>query len=561
MKRAVFITLLLFPGIATADEGMQDNLTGIDPITNLPTYAIIGLKRLAVGTDHPDPATAVEVYVAQNATTPVFVCNDNGGVNAAAQLVAQTGSCATYGTAPWVNIETFGPGYVGLGPGTTPFFVPGNSAVAYEGGGALVFDTASLTGEFAWSKRSAGVQVEIMDLAPAGLRVDPLGGSGTRCLQTDNAGNVRIAAGACGTGTGTVTSVTGTAGRIVVAPSSPNPVVDLATFGTASTCAWANVVTDAWGRTTCTANTAPQPAGNYITALTHDAIASGPGSASTEVVGITDGTSVDHPVAAGAWTNGQALALDGSSDIHTVPFQAPIAGNTCGSNTFATSISTAGALTCTQPAFSNLSGSLACGQLPAFGGDLTSAGATCSVQVQAVEETSGPARLAINAIPDLGSGNPAILNRPGGTGTVVGSSVASIVSGHTPQTMFWSWNLLTSAALSNRYMCEGGQDNGTATCNEYPVLQSFSHVTLALNVTTNSCTGVGTPTFQVDLMKNGSIIVNLPVSCGTTGIVNTGSVAFAAAAGDTVGLVYDGTAFGTGIGGGTSAFVTARFDP
>jgi hypothetical protein len=125
-------------------------------------------------------------------------------------------------------------------------------------------------------------------------------------------------------GTGTVTSVSGTSGRITVIPASPNPVVDLATFGTASTCAWANVVTDAWGRTTCTANSAPQPAGNYITALSHDVVATGPGSVAAEVVGVTDGTSVDHPVAAGAWTNGQALALDGSGDIHTAPFQGPL---------------------------------------------------------------------------------------------------------------------------------------------------------------------------------------------------------------------------------------------
>lgn len=112
---------------------------------------------------------------------------------------------------------------------------------------------------------------------------------------------------------------------------------------------------------------------------------------------------------------------------------------------------------CTQPAFTDINGSAACSQLPAltggvtssagscattvasvpcgalpaFGGDLSSAGGTCSVQVQAIEETSGPARLAINAIPDLGGGGFSILNRPGATATVVGSTLASLLVGTT----------------------------------------------------------------------------------------------------------------------------------
>lgn len=39
--------------------------------------------------------------------------------------------------------------------------------------------------------------------------------------------------------------------------TATTPILGLSTFSTASTCAWANVITDVYGRTTCTANSAP----------------------------------------------------------------------------------------------------------------------------------------------------------------------------------------------------------------------------------------------------------------------------------------------------------------
>jgi hypothetical protein len=64
----------------------------------------------------------------------------------------------------------------------------------------------------------------------------------------------------------------------------------------------------------------------------------------------------------------------------------------------------------------------------ALGKDVSAAAGSNSVDVIAIEETSGPTRLAINAIPDEGAGNNAVLVRPGGTGTVVGVPVSSLVS-------------------------------------------------------------------------------------------------------------------------------------
>lgn len=92
-----------------------------------------------------------------------------------------------------------------------------------------------------------------MTYASGVLEIASLAGSGTRCVQVDALGNLSAPT-ACAAGS--VTSVNGTAGRTVVSPSSPNPTVDLATFGTASTCTYATTVTDAYGRTTCTNGTA-----------------------------------------------------------------------------------------------------------------------------------------------------------------------------------------------------------------------------------------------------------------------------------------------------------------
>lgn len=136
-----------------------------------------------------------------------------------------------------------------------------------------------------------------------------------------------------------------------------------------------------------------------------------------------------------------------------------------------------------------------------------------------------------------------------------------IPGGNSSQTMFWAWNMLTTKALNNQFLCEGGSNTGNETCNQYPSLQTFSNVTWSINVVSNSCTGGGTPTFTVRLEKNGSSVTSTTIACGTTGVVSVGTAAFAVSAGDVIGLVYDGTLFGTGGAGGVEAFVTARFDP
>lgn len=110
-----------------------------------------------------------------------------------------------------------------------------------------------------------GLLMQTSDLTNGTIEVDPANGefiadwmigSGTRCVQVDSTGHVTATSAACGSGSGTVTSVSGTPGRIT-STGGTTPIIDLATFGTASTCTNASVVTDSWGRTTCTSGTAP----------------------------------------------------------------------------------------------------------------------------------------------------------------------------------------------------------------------------------------------------------------------------------------------------------------
>jgi hypothetical protein len=176
------------------------------------------------------------------------------------------------------------------------FFLPSNTAASHPD--SLQIDG---TGNGIIISDATGLEL----LSPGNFIVDSLASSATQCAELTSTGQLAGTGSPCGSGGGgggTVTSVNGTAGRIVVSPASPNPVVDLATFATASTCSYASVVTDAWGRSTCTNGAVP------LTALTHDVTASGGGSQPAEVTGITDSASVDWQVAA-PFVNGDVLGF------------------------------------------------------------------------------------------------------------------------------------------------------------------------------------------------------------------------------------------------------------
>jgi len=309
-------------------------------------------------------------------------------------------------------------------------------------------------------------------------------------------------------GGGTVTSVTGTAGRIVVTPTTPTPVVDLATFGTASTCAWANVVTDAWGRTTCTANSAPQPAGNYITALSHDVAATGPGSVAAEVTGITDASSVDHQVAA-AFANNQAIVINGTGAIITEPFQAPL-----------TACTDYVSLTCVSGA-TDLGGSNATPTVIGAENDAAMRGDLLATAIAApATPAAGKARIYV----DSTSNNLAVKND---AGTVNHGIQTQACSSHNFATATTDSGALTCNALGS----------GDVTCGSLPALTGSATSTAGSCATKvvalNDGSGVQWPTSGT--WANGSVLVTAvgdvfaasTVSCGNlpalTGDVTTSS--------------------------------------
>lgn len=194
-----------------------------------------------------------------------------------------------------------------------------------------------------------------------------------------------------------------------------------------------------------------------------------------------------------------------------------------------------------------MNGSLACAQLPALTGGVTSSAGSCATTVASV---------ACAALPAL---TGAVTSSAGSCATTLAS-----LAGKTPQTMFYAWDLQSTQAVSAGVMAEGGLNTsvgGGGMPNGYPALQSFTHVTMTLNVFNNVCTGGGSPLFQVNILRNGTLIVNVPVNCGFTGASTLGTVAFSAAAGDLIEFVYDGTLFGTSAGPRVTVALTARFDP
>lgn len=341
------IALLLVSSTARATEYWQDDqdangnkLLGVcsngqvcysDPVTGAVTSSPLWVfdpvaVQWGMGSG-TDPNATVIISKSVNGYSTLYLPNPNAGTDAGTAVVLQTGA-GPYGTPPYTNFAQFGVNRVPLA--TEPYWTGGSATLTHSAGSnsyPFVFDIGSLGGAPPWlwvGRDLSGTQYVQMQLDYPGNLYLPatMSGAGASCVQVDAGGKFSRAGSACGSGSGTVTSVSGTAGRIVVTPSSPNPVVDLATFGSSPSCTYASVVIDAYGRTTCTSGATPQPAGSYITSLTHDVVAAGPGAAAAEVIGITDGSSVDWQVS-GPFANGKALGFVAGS-LAAVSFQTPL---------------------------------------------------------------------------------------------------------------------------------------------------------------------------------------------------------------------------------------------
>lgn len=105
--------------------------------------------------------------------------------------------------------------------------------------------------------------------------------------------------------------------------------------------------------------------------------------------------------------------VDSTNKVLSVKTDVPTVSNTvvpstAAANSFATAVSAAGVVTYTQPAFTNLTGSVAAGQMPALTGDVTSTAGTVATTIAANVVTNAKmATMAANTVKgSIAGGNP-----------------------------------------------------------------------------------------------------------------------------------------------------------
>lgn len=175
----------------------------------------------------------------------------------------------------------------------------------------------------------------------------------------------------------------------------------LTSVGTIATGVWqGTAIADSFIASAATWN-AKQPAGNYITALTGDVTASGPGSAVATLANIPTatpavGTILHTNIAApSSPASGKVSVYSDSTDLRFHDKNASgaigttVVADTGASNNFLTAISSAGAVSKAQPAFTNISGSVAASQMPALTGDVTTIAGAVATTLATVNSNVG----------------------------------------------------------------------------------------------------------------------------------------------------------------------------
>jgi hypothetical protein len=241
-------------------------------------------------------------------------------------------------------------------------------------------------------------------------------------------------------------------------------------------------------------------------------------------------------------TNG-LMKTTGGTGLHAIATAgtdyAPV--GSCSAHQFATATN-ASSLTCAALG----SGDVPCAALPALGNSLSSSAGSCSVKVIALDE-SGGAHMSINSVPDLGSGYIAVLNRPGGTSTVVGTTASTIADTITKHDFFIYDASIQTALCSGQWAATSSSTfMGAGLVAE--VGNDFKATKVSL--TYNLIVSIGTAS-SVDcwVTRNGSLITatDINVTPGTTSPgqilvsnVSTGSTSVS----DTYGYecIYNGNA-------------------
>ncbi len=284
-----------------------------------------------------------------------------------------------------------------------------------------------------------------------------------------------------------------------------------------------------------------------LPALTGD-VTSSAGTCATAVVAIEDSAEVkgklnfDFAAAPSAPASGQTCwsdsvnnvieCKDSVSNVSVMPL---VFG--CGGSKWVNSMAASGVTSCTQPAFTDISGSLACGQTPAFTGSATKASGSCATKVVALDETSGPTQLSIGAIPD-GNPDPSLLLRPAGGASVVG--VAPRFIGLSKFAISYGVEMAGTVLYGSG--SGGWLPIGTATAFaanhiESVVPQAITGVRIIANVPANTISG-GAVTFSIS--QNGgptSAGGSTTVAGGATGQHDSGYAAISASTSDAFGVV------------------------
>lgn len=598
MKRLVFVASLLWSGVVFAQswQGWSDNQDA-GPFVLFSTDANLYPGTLRLGTPIGGWTTgnlSARVQANGNGTVEGYTAtSDSTGVSSTVGYVASFDRDLRVGTTQYLSMELVGAGgappnpvsraliewvngggalpleisslgnnpmHLESGINVTRVSIEGAGDIRILGGNGLTtvgpdLPTNASAGFLDWNS-GAGVPTGVpalysstatiptyYDRADGRLYVyDPSGaggwfppaqrtdGHGVGCLQSDNSGLWTVTAAPCGTGSGSVTSVTGTSGQILCTPTSPNPVCSLVAAGTAGSCTNCSVTFDALGR-----ETAQSSGPASVTS-----VAGIPGQ-TTSTGGSTPAVGLDtFGMGAGSCV-GCSETIDAAGRVSaysSVSYQAPIAGNTCGSNTFATSISTAGALTCTQPTFANLSGSATCAQRPAQTGDSTSPAGSCVTTNVALTETGGPASLVIGAIPSSFP-DSTVLVRPGSPATIVGTSRASFLAGAGLQTAQLTYGLFAVSPATGWLYTNSLTSTGVFGTVEYGEGFTVAAARVIVFVQANTLLGTS-PSVTFQVTRNGSAISSAAVTVLGSAVgtyYDSGTIAVAgASSSDTYGL-------------------------
>jgi hypothetical protein len=229
------------------------------------------------------------------------------------------------------------------------------------------------------------------------------------------------------------------------------------------------------------------------TAATNEVARLGAGTFSLGVAGTTVGKVQLNNATSGSVTIQPTTGALGSATL-TLPAgsSTPVIADTGSSNNFLTAISAGGVISKAQPAFSNLSGSATCAQLPALTGGVTSSAGSCATTVATNANLTGPI---------TSSGNATSIASQTGTGTkfVVDTSPTIV----TP-------TIAKLANLTTNGFVKTGSGDGTLSVDttSYGTLTVASpaySASITQSITGYSQINVGTLTGNLTLTLSGGV--------------------------------------------------------